>query len=544
MNLGESFRTYLTRVEEAQVYLDQGLADFATEVLQGILDDLRDAPLSEFEKSDLRSRIESCLGNIATGHGASTAAPEVDSNKEISAESRLLEAFQYGLVLMDGQFWEEAIEEFKRAAVFGENILKCWELCGDCAGHLERWAEAIRYYEMVYTDPAAEEDLKRDILLKITKCSQTHKKITAKSSLAPRPGAERTAPDITVDKTLRDPRVEPLVASFTSPDQTSVIQLLGQEIASWQNNAGEFVLEEPRHYRVRNMLHVGVTSLVVELEEEGTDRRLAGQSITAPFNRFLSPQALAKWVRNQLMTDSRHLLKVFDLAHFGDLLFIVREYLPLTLLELFSVKQVLPMPLAVSIGHRVLEGLGDLHLRMGKDEVIRSIYHLDLRPSRILLDVERPVVKISNGGLWAVLQASSPSETSVRNLPLPLLAYRAPEQFRPYLARKKPPLFTDIYLFGALFYEMLTGIPAFNGSSYEEYEIQHCEQYPTPPKVWRSEIPEELNDLIMKCLERDPFKRWRSTTQMSLILDKSFNHLIHSMKGGSLKRFLEEAKPD
>lgn len=541
MSLEESFRTYLTRVEEAQVYLDQGLVDFAAEVFGGILNDLGTAPLSEAEKTDLRSRIESCLQNVATGHAASTTSQDVESHKDISAQSPLSQAFQYGLALMDGQFWEEAIDELKRAAVLGVSTLKCWELCGDCAGHLEKWAEAIRYYEMVYTDPGATEDIKRQILLKITKCSQTQKKIAVKSSLASKPIAEDAKRDVRVDRALVDQQTETLVDSFISPDQSSVVQLIGRQIHSWRDGRDKPVLAEPRPYRVLNLLHVGVTSTTVELEAEETGERFAGQSVNAPFNRLLSPEALAGWVRNQMMTDSAHLMKVFDLAHSGDLFFIVREYLPLTLLDLFSVRQVLPLPVAVSVAYRILEGLGDLHLRMGKDERIRSIYHLDLRPSRVLLHGQKNVVKLSNGGLWAVLQASSPAQTSVKNLPLPLLAYRAPEQFRPYLTRKRPPIFTDIYLFGVLFYEMLTGIPAFNASSCEEYEIQHCEQYPTPPKVWRSEIPEELNDMIMKCLERDPFRRWRSTTQMSLILDKSFNHLIHALRGGSLSKFLEES---
>jgi len=89
-------------------------------------------------------------------------------------------------------------------------------------------------------------------------------------------------------------------------------------------------------------------------------------------------------------------------------------------------------------------------------------------------------------------------------------------------------VFTDIYQFGTLFYEILTGVQAFQASSFEEYEIQHCDQYPTPPKVWRTDIPEDINDMIMKCLERDPMKRWRNATQLSLIFEKSFGDFIQA----------------
>ncbi|MFP5212588.1 MAG: serine/threonine protein kinase, partial [Acidobacteriota bacterium] len=228
----------------------------------------------------------------------------------------------------------------------------------------------------------------------------------------------------------------------------------------------------------------------------------------------------------QMMLDSPYLVKIFDLAHSGDHRFIIREYLPLSLDALLSGGEVMPVSLAVHLGYQILNGIGDLHLQMGRDEQIRRLFHLDLRPSRILLREDRPVLKIANGGLWKVLEECEPRETALKKLPLPFLAYRAPEQFRRYLSRKRPPFFTDIYLFGMLLYEMLVGSPAFRASSYEEYEIQHCEQYPTPPKVWRPEIPEELNGLIMRCLECDPMKRWRSATEMALTMEKSFYQAV------------------
>jgi serine/threonine-protein kinase len=232
---------------------------------------------------------------------------------------------------------------------------------------------------------------------------------------------------------------------------------------------------------------------------------------------------------------------VYDLAHSGDFFFIVREYLPLSLVDLLTGKSLLPLPFVIFLGYQILEGIGDLHLRMGRDKQIRNIFHLDLRPSRILLHDQRPIVKIYNGGLWKELETCNPKWTSMHRLPLPFLAYRAPEQFRPYLARRRPPVFTDIYLFGIVFFEMLTGNPAFRASSFEEYEIQHCEQYPSSPKMWRPEIPDELNDMIMTCLARDPMKRWRSTTQMSLILEKVFSQQIQaSAREGPYSRYMSE----
>jgi serine/threonine-protein kinase len=216
---------------------------------------------------------------------------------------------------------------------------------------------------------------------------------------------------------------------------------------------------------------------------------------------------------------------------------VVREYLPSSLGELLSKNGALPVWLAVSLAYQIIEALGYLHLHMGQDKEIRKIFHLDLRPSRVLLDREKGMVKIYNGGIWASMETANKAETALRKLPPTFLCYRAPEQFRPYLGRRRPPVFTDIYLFGTVFYEMLTGNPAFQAASYEEYEIQHCDQYPTPPKVWRPEIPEELNALIMKCLETDPIKRWRSATQLSLALEKLMSGYTDCVKQGPFVRF-------
>lgn len=202
----------------------------------------------------------------------------------------------------------------------------------------------------------------------------------------------------------------------------------------------------------------------------------------------------------------------------------------------------MPVALAVRLAYQVLEGLGDLHLQMGPDGKVCSQFHLDLRPSRVVLRADKPSLKIYNGGLWSEIERANPDRAAIKNIPLPFLAYRAPEQFRPYLARKRPPVFTDIYLFGCLFYEMLTGVPPFKASSREEYEIQHCEQYPSPPKVWRPEIPDVINDLIVQCLHSDPMRRWRSTTQISLLLEKAYPNEVAREKDDSYKTFLQSLK--
>lgn len=538
----EAIALYRERLNEARLYFEQGIKDGAVEILEELLSELEESDLPAEARSELGLEIRVTLEQMKNSESSSCPVPDTFPEDTDLGSQTGEQIFQYALALVDGLFYREAILEFKRAAAVGYRVLDIWEHCGDCAALMEEWDEAIQYYNLVYNEPDIPEELKKKILLKITKCSQTQRKIGVKTSSQNKlpPTADHRAPVGTVSARSADRSPDP--EHIAGVDQSSISELLGKTLESWHDARGQIVAETTHNYRILHPLHIGLTSIVVELEEEETGRHYAGQTIVAPFNKSLCPKTLGEWVHAHRMTSSPHVVKVLDLAHAGDMFFIVRENLPISLVDLLTPGTPFPIRLAVFIAHRILEALGDLHLHKGLDEQIRNIYHLDLRPSRILLHDRKPAVKIYNAGIWGLLQKANPGDTAIRKLPLPFLAYRAPEQFKTYLARRKPPVFTDIYQFGTIFYEMLTGVPAFSASSYEEYEIQHCEQYPTPPKVWRPEIPDQLNELIMNCLECDPMKRWRSATQVALFLEKPFHQEIQPPKDGSYTEFMLRMK--
>lgn len=534
------YEKFIDRVKEGCLYQEQGLVDWALEVFKEILRDLEKSELDEEEKERLRVQVTGYTEKLVLVTGPSES-PLIVMESQAPPSSELPHCFTYGKALMDGQFWEEAIREFDQAVAIGFRVLECWELCGDCASYMENWEKANEYYRNVYLDPLVDDEFKRQILVKMTKCSQKLKKVEAIATFQARSEAGRLKEGLTYPEPLSPhPQRELATSTVDALDEHVIQQLVGECIWSWKPDGGEYVCRRKQSYRILNLLHVGMSSLVVELEDEETGMRCAGQGLASPFNRLVSPEALARWTLSQTMIHSEHVVSVFDLAHHENSFFIVRDHFPMSLAKLISEGEIMPISMAINFAHQILEGIGDLHLHMGRDEQIRNIYHLDLRPSRVLLHHERPVLKICNGGLWKTICDCSPDATAIRNLPLPFLPYRAPEQFRTYLARRRPPVFTDIFLFGVIFYEMLTGIPPFRASSFEESEIQHCEQYPIPPKAWRPQIPDEVNNLIMKCLETDPFKRWRSATEVSLLIEKCYNEEVKPVRDG---RFADYLKP-
>ena len=116
-----------------------------------------------------------------------------------------------------------------------------------------------------------------------------------------------------------------------------------------------------------NLLHVGSSSLTVELEDENSGKKFAGQNLTGPLGEIPSPEDLASWVNRQITVGSRHLVKMYDLANTNGYYFIVREHLPLSLNNLLTTGDTIPISLAVRFALQVLEALGDLHLIMGTD---------------------------------------------------------------------------------------------------------------------------------------------------------------------------------
>lgn len=98
----------------------------------------------------------------------------------------------------------------------------------------------------------------------------------------------------------------------------------------------------------------------------------------------------------------------------------------------------------------------------------------------------------------------------------------APEQFErsPAKMTDKMKQATDLYTFGLILYRTITGKLPFEGPSPEDFKVQHAEKYPIPPRVYVSRIPLKLDEAILRCLHKDPKKRWRTPTELDLALDR------------------------
>jgi WD40 repeat protein len=148
-----------------------------------------------------------------------------------------------------------------------------------------------------------------------------------------------------------------------------------------------------------------------------------------------------------------------------------------------------------------------------------GIYHRDIKPGNILLDPRTNppggelafVPRLTDFGL-AKLHASQSAATRSGAL-LGTVSYMAPEQVEGRLHDIGPP--TDVYGLGTVLYELLVGRPPFRGASDAQTLSQVVADEPTPPRRVRRDVPPDLETICLKCLAKEPARRYASAAELA-----------------------------
>ena len=139
-----------------------------------------------------------------------------------------------------------------------------------------------------------------------------------------------------------------------------------------------------------------------------------------------------------------------------------------------------------------------------------GVVHRDLKPSNVLLTADG-VPKVGDFGLAKLLDSDSGRTLSGQPIGTP--SYMAPEQTDERAKRVGPE--TDVYGLGSILYQALTGRPPFLGSSPLETIRLVNSTEAVPPRQARPEVPKDLETICLKCLEKEPIKRYSSAMALA-----------------------------
>jgi serine/threonine protein kinase len=161
-----------------------------------------------------------------------------------------------------------------------------------------------------------------------------------------------------------------------------------------------------------------------------------------------------------------------------------------------------------------------------------GILHRDIKPGNILLD-SKGEPHLTDFGLARLLDAQSSVTRTVEVMGTP--SYMAPEQASGKNAELTSA--TDVYGLGAVLYQLLTGHPPFaGGTTYETIKLL-LDTDPRPPRSLNRKIDRELSTICLKCLEKDPKRRYSSTLALAEDLEHWLKHEpIAARRTGPLAR--------
>jgi Tol biopolymer transport system component len=206
-----------------------------------------------------------------------------------------------------------------------------------------------------------------------------------------------------------------------------------------------------------------------------------------------------------------NVVAIFDTGSHGDHLYAVTELLTGQTLRDRLRSGSVPIAKAIDWAVQIARGLAAAH--------DKQLVHRDLKPENIFITTDGHVKILDFGLAKATIAGKADAETvpavTGAGVILGTVGYMAPEQVRGHLADAR----ADLFAFGAVLYEMLTGERAFRRDTPAETMTAILREEPASVTTGRADAPPALDRIVRHCLEKDPHERFQSARDVAFALE-------------------------
>jgi eukaryotic-like serine/threonine-protein kinase len=310
------------------------------------------------------------------------------------------------------------------------------------------------------------------------------------------------------------------VPATPGPDGSEAVR---QPITTIQDSAGRRV----SHYRVLHVIGAGGMGVVYRAEDTKLGRPVALKFL--PDELSMQPLALERLrseARSASTLNHPNICTIYEIGDDSGQPFIAMELLEgRTLREKISGQSVPPME-AVGYGLQIADGLRAAHRK--------GVLHRDIKPANLFI-TNQGLIKILDFGLAQATPsdtgdtpeiAGERGNTSASGQAAGTLAYMSPEQLR----RETLDVRSDLFSFGVVLYEMVTGNPPFHGASDADLAQSILYDSPPPPIRLNSKLPSRLDRIIRKCMEKNRDLRYAQASEIAVDLQRVRDDLTTANK--------------
>lgn len=253
-------------------------------------------------------------------------------------------------------------------------------------------------------------------------------------------------------------------------------------------------------YELLELIGTGGMADIYKAKDITEDRIVAVKILK---NEFAGSEDFLRRFRNEskaiALLSHPNIVKIYDVGFNEQIQFIVMEYIDgISLAEYIKLQGVLKWKDAVYFTVQILRALQHAH--------DRGIVHCDIKSQNVMM-LPDGTIKVMDFG---IARFNRETDKTLSEKAIGSVHYISPEQARGEMTDEK----SDIYSVGVMLYEMLTGQKPFDGETPVAIALQHMQTPPKPPREINSSIPEGLEEITLKAMQKEPSMRYQTAGEM------------------------------